>query len=43
LNIILVPGSAFGAPQHLRISYATSMEDIQEGLRKLEEYLHKGR
>ena len=43
LNIILVPGSAFGAPQHLRISYATSMEDIQEGLRKLEEYLHNGR
>jgi aspartate aminotransferase len=42
LNIILVPGSAFGAPKHLRISYATSMEDIQEGLRKLEEYLHNG-
>ncbi|HUU05936.1 MAG TPA: pyridoxal phosphate-dependent aminotransferase [Patescibacteria group bacterium] len=43
LNVILVPGSAFGAPNHLRISYATSMEDIQEGLRKLEEYLHNGR
>lgn len=39
LNIILVPGSAFGAPNHLRISYATSMQDIQEGLGKLEEYL----
>ncbi|MBE0665456.1 MAG: pyridoxal phosphate-dependent aminotransferase, partial [Candidatus Aminicenantes bacterium] len=36
LNVILVPGSAFGAPNHLRISYATSMEDIQEGLRRLE-------
>ena len=43
LNIILVPGSAFGAPNHLRISYATSMQDIQEGLGKLEEYLrHEG-
>jgi aspartate aminotransferase len=40
LNIILVPGSAFGAPNHLRISYATSMQDIQEGLGKLEAYLH---
>ncbi len=43
LNIILVPGSAFGAPNHLRISYATSMQDIQEGLGKLEEYLRQGR
>jgi aspartate aminotransferase len=43
LNIILVPGSAFGAPNHLRISYATSMQDIQEGLGKLEGYLHHER
>ncbi len=39
LNVILVPGSAFGAPGHLRISYATSMQDIREGLDKLEAYL----
>jgi len=39
LNIILVPGSAFGAPGHLRISYATSMQDIREGLDKLQAYL----
>jgi len=43
LNIILVPGSAFGAPNHLRISYATSMQDIQEGLGKLQDYLHHDR
>jgi aspartate aminotransferase len=43
LNIILVPGSAFGAPDHLRISYATSMQDIREGLDKLETYLHHDR
>ena len=42
LNIIMVPGSAFGAPNHLRISFATSMQDIQEGLGKLEEYLRQG-
>jgi aspartate aminotransferase len=43
LNIILVPGSAFGAPDHLRISYATSMQDIREGLDKLQAYLHHDR
>ena len=43
LNIILVPGSAFGAPNHLRISFATSMQDIREGLGKLEEYLRQER
>jgi len=39
LNIILVPGSAFGAPNHLRISYATAMQDIRQGLDMLEAYL----
>lgn len=42
LSIILVPGSAFGAPNHLRISYATSLKDIRAGLDKIEEYLRKG-
>jgi aspartate aminotransferase len=40
LGIILVPGSAFGAPNYLRISYATAMADIEEGLRRIEAYLH---
>jgi aspartate aminotransferase len=43
LNIILVPGSAFGAPNHLRISYATSMKDIRAGLDRLSAYLRAGR
>jgi len=42
LNIILVPGSAFGAVNYLRISYATSMNDIAAGLDKLEAYLRQG-
>jgi len=33
--VAVVPGDAFGAPGHLRISYATSMERIEEGLRRL--------
>ncbi|MEN8222736.1 MAG: pyridoxal phosphate-dependent aminotransferase [Acidobacteriota bacterium] len=39
LNIIVVPGSAFGASNYLRISYATSLEDIRTGLDRLGEYL----
>jgi aspartate aminotransferase len=42
LNVILVPGSAFGAPNHLRISYATSLKDIREGLDKIAAYLRQG-
>ncbi len=41
LNIILVPGSAFGAPGYMRISYATSIKDITAGLDKIEAYLRQ--
>ncbi|MGH9736187.1 MAG: pyridoxal phosphate-dependent aminotransferase [Candidatus Acidiferrales bacterium] len=34
-HVAVVPGEAFGAPGHLRISYATSVERIEEGLRRL--------
>jgi len=34
-HIAAVPGEAFGAPGHLRFSYATSMDRIEEGLRRL--------
>lgn len=34
-HMAVVPGEAFGAPGHLRLSYATSMERIEEGLRRL--------
>jgi len=34
-HVAVVPGDAFGAPNHLRISYATSLERIEEGLRRL--------
>jgi aspartate aminotransferase len=34
-HVALVPGEAFGAPGFLRISYATSIERIDEGLRRL--------
>ncbi len=33
-KIAVVPGSAFGYPGYLRLSYATSMENIEEGLKR---------
>lgn len=38
-KVACVPGSAFGAPGYVRLSYATSMENIQEGLNRIEEAL----
>jgi aspartate aminotransferase len=35
----VVPGSAFGADEHIRLSYATSMENIKTGIDRLEEAL----
>jgi len=37
-HVAVVPGDAFGAPGHLRLSYATSMERIEEGLRRLSRF-----
>jgi aspartate aminotransferase len=37
-HVAVVPGDAFGAPGFLRISYATSIERIDEGLRRLEAF-----
>jgi aspartate aminotransferase len=37
-HVALVPGEAFGAPGFLRLSYATSLERIDEGLRRLENF-----
>ena len=34
-HVAVVPGEAFGAPGFLRLSYATSIERIEEGLRRL--------
>jgi aspartate aminotransferase len=34
-HVAVVPGSAFGTQEHIRISYATSLEHINEGLRRM--------
>jgi aspartate aminotransferase len=38
-HVALVPGEAFGAPGFLRLSYATSLERIEEGLRRMRRFL----
>ncbi len=38
-KVALVPGTGFGAPDYVRISYATSMENIVEGLERVEEFI----
>jgi len=35
LGIAMIPGSAFGAPGHMRLSYATSEQDIQAAMDRL--------
>ena len=38
-RIVVVPGSAFGSDDHIRISYSNSMENIEEGMRRISEAL----
>lgn len=39
-NIAVIPGSGFGIEGYIRLSYATSIEDIKYGLDKFEEILN---
>ncbi|WP_347499717.1 pyridoxal phosphate-dependent aminotransferase [Proteiniborus sp. DW1] len=39
-KVAVIPGSAFGADDFIRLSYATSMENIKEGLNRIEETLN---
>ncbi|WP_091728303.1 pyridoxal phosphate-dependent aminotransferase [Proteiniborus ethanoligenes] len=38
-KVAVIPGSAFGADDFVRLSYATSMKNIEEGLKRIEEIL----
>lgn len=38
-NIAIVAGSAFGAPNNVRFSYANSMDNIKEGLKRFDQGL----
>ncbi|SNZ06558.1 aspartate aminotransferase [Persephonella hydrogeniphila] len=38
-KVAVVPGSAFGKEGYIRLSYATSMENIKEGMKRIKEAL----
>ena len=38
-HVAVVPGEAFGTNEHIRISYATSMEQLEKGLNRLHEFM----
>ncbi len=37
-HVAVVPGPGFGTEEHIRISYATSMENIEEGLQRMKKF-----
>ncbi len=39
--VTVVPGEAFGTHEHVRLSYATSMEELKKGLDRIEEFVKK--
>ena len=38
-GVAVVPGGGFGAPNHMRISFATSMKNLEEALKRMERTL----
>ena len=40
-EVAVVPGEAFGGEGHIRMAYATSMENIKEGLKRIEDAVTK--
>jgi aspartate aminotransferase len=40
-HVAVVPGEAFGTSQHVRISYATSMRELERGLDRIERFIRE--
>jgi aspartate aminotransferase len=38
-KVALVPGSGFGSPDHVRLSYATSTEDLKEAAKRIKRFV----
>jgi aspartate aminotransferase len=38
-HVAVVPGEAFGTNDHVRISYAASMEELARGLDRIERFI----
>lgn len=37
--VATIPGEGFGAPSHIRLSFATSVEDIKKGMERIKQWL----
>src|SRR5579863_7390227 len=40
-HVAVVPGEAFGTTEHVRISYATSMKELERGLDRIERFIRE--
>ena len=40
-NVVVIPGIAFGEDNFIRLSYATSMEEIKKGLGRIKKFINK--
>jgi aspartate aminotransferase len=40
-NVAVVPGEAFGTDDHVRISYATSMQELERGLDRIHQFVEQ--
>lgn len=40
-NVAVVPGSGFGSPQNVRLSYATSLEQLEEAVARIRRFVEK--
>tara|TARA_B100000700_G_C14543857_1_gene623285 strand:- start:147 stop:620 length:474 start_codon:yes stop_codon:yes gene_type:complete len=40
-NVVTVPGDGFGAPGHIRFSYATNKQNIEKGIKRIKNALEK--
>jgi aspartate aminotransferase len=38
-HVATVPGEGFGTHEHIRVSYATSMKELDRGLERLQKFL----
>jgi aspartate aminotransferase len=38
-HVAVIPGEAFGTKDHVRISYATSMQELERGLDRIHKFI----
>lgn len=40
-HVAIIPGKSFGSDKHIRFSFATSQNDIEEGLKRIKKWMEK--